>query len=41
MSIWVSLGVIALVLTTSIVASLIVTGRRGEGDLSSASSHGS
>jgi tellurite resistance protein TerC len=41
LSIWLSLGVIAAVLTTAIVASLIVTGRRSEGDLSSASSHGS
>jgi tellurite resistance protein TerC len=41
MSIWISLGVIAAVLTTAIVASLIVTGRRGQGGLSEASSHGS
>ncbi len=40
MSIWISLGVIAAVLATAIVASLIVTGRRGS-DLSEASSHGS
>ncbi|HLG11117.1 MAG TPA: TerC family protein [Dehalococcoidia bacterium] len=41
MSIWLSLGVIAAVLITAIVASLIVTGRRGQGGLSEASSHGS
>jgi tellurite resistance protein TerC len=41
MSIWVSLGVIAAVLTTAIVASLIVTRSRAGGDLSEASSHGS
>jgi tellurite resistance protein TerC len=41
MSIWVSLAVIAAVLTTAIVASLVVTGRRERGGLSEASSHGS
>jgi tellurite resistance protein TerC len=41
MSIWVSLGVIALVLTTSVVASLIVTGRREHSDVSEVSSRGS
>jgi predicted tellurium resistance membrane protein TerC len=41
MSIWVSLGVIAAVLTAAIVASLVVTGRRERGGLSEASSQGS
>jgi tellurite resistance protein TerC len=41
MSIWISLAVIAAVLTSAIVASLVVTGRRERGGLSEASSQGS
>ena len=40
-SIWISLGVIAAVLTIAIIASLVVTGRRGQTELGPASSHGS
>ena len=40
-SIWISLGVIAAVLTIAIIASLVVTGRRGQTELGPASSRGS